>query len=127
MSGAEQRAYAMSPGAYEYQEDPGLPQRALALLDQRDAEHYQRYGHLPGTAAGCSERSRAEALPSAMVAARTGRRDGFPGGTTAELVEWWNRRQPWANVAITGPDPELAAARGDLAQKMAQLHAGTVP
>ena len=127
MSAEEQRQYAMSPGAATYTGDDGLVQRAAELLEKRDAEHFASFGHLPGTAAGCSLPSRAEALPSAMIAARGGRRDGFPGGTTAELVDWWNRRQPWANVAISGPDPELAAKRADLAARIAQLQAGTLP
>jgi hypothetical protein len=122
MSSQQLSAYSRSPGAFLHLPQPGpdVETEARELLDRRDAEHLQAYGHLPGQAPVCTLPPRSAYVTAARAQVTPEARGLIPPGSTTEeaqrLVDaaapWWHRPSP-------GADPALEAARRELAQQVA--------
>jgi hypothetical protein len=120
MSGPELAAYSRSPGVYLNQPpDDAARARVQRLLNERDKAHDDHYGHLPGRAPGCTLPSR-QSYENFLIEQE--RRSIIPDGcSTQEAQDLIRQRAPWAYIPDPSADPELEAARKDLARKIAAL------
>ena len=121
MSGTDIQAYYRSPGVRLNVPVPGGPQSATdGLLDQRDADHLRVYGHRPG-APECTLPDRAR-YEQALRAQLTEQRCVSPEGIqTRDAQDIIRGLWPEAYIPDPGGDPDVNAARRDLAARAAAL------
>jgi hypothetical protein len=121
MSGAELRAYMMSPGAVLNEASDGdVEERAAVVVDKARAEHLRLFGHLPGSE-HCTLPGRDDAVSSAVVSLRAAaQRSVIPWGLpTAEAQAQIRRLMPYWYIPDPLADAETERARRDLAVKLA--------
>jgi hypothetical protein len=122
VSSQQLSAYSRSPGSFLHLPQPGadVETEARELLDRRDAEHLQAYGHLPGQGPLCTLPPRSAYVAAARAQVAPEARGLIPSGcSTARAQELIDAAAPWWHRPNPGGDPALEAARADLATKLA--------